>query len=906
MAKKTINLGTGELSGDGESIRSAFSKINENFTEIYAGEVLDLSKVDQHILPAVTDTYDLGSPSKQWRSLYLTGSTVYFNGVPLSVTNDGTIIVNGEVAATPGGALTWDSIVDKPTFTGSQGITATTDINGNVTVGFGGVLEVGSQTQYSFEQIVDESGPNPVYSSRLSLPFITEFLGGDISLTSWGSGLNIKTRNPDPFTDYTWSFRYDGTLIAPSTIAFGDGNRTNINQVNNNFVITTNTGPGDPYSWTFDEFGNLTLPGGAVVDTYGDGAGGSTYLWSAPGEVIAVRSMIAENNFGGGIDVRPDGSVDIIAQNTSSASWRFNENGSLTFPNLTTQTTAWTGSVSSLVNGNNIVSLGSDGTLTTPAGLSIAKQNNGSNVHIGSTIQVDLDKNLEIKAIGTGYSTFGWQNLDNDLNFITLNYNQSKNILITTGNASVQNGTYNWEFGSNGNLTLPNNSVLAVDGTNVEVRNVTNFNVEATGVVNVYTDSGFAGHQWQFGDNGNLQLPVGGDIVDSNGNSVLGGNANTGDITFDGVKIIGNTAPGVPFNAIGLVPDNRTVEGYNFVDNGQFLVVYPTTGFNGDTPHIHIAAGTGPNGSGDLILGDDNLNVEINHQGYVTIKSYDPLRNNNHYWTFSGENGTLFGPGMGTVIVAGLAGAPGSDLYLTPGGVDRFTSDIQFADADGTSKSVYTVDTNTFYIGNIPPIGGASLWYQNGSAVAITSIIIGSGTATFNLGDPVTLAAGTSYTVEWPGTNTYDVRVQTDSGDWRFKNDGSFSNRGSFTRTTTPGINSLETSAVVWTGLFDYISGAKLTIQLETDEVGDATGWHSQMCEAIIASRGYANSAGGALGDPIMTVYGVTYTSTVPLATFTVQRNPTTKLIEVVATRTAATTDSIAFRIYSVETATRD
>lgn len=35
MAKQTINLGTGELTGDGESIRSAFDKINDNFTETY-------------------------------------------------------------------------------------------------------------------------------------------------------------------------------------------------------------------------------------------------------------------------------------------------------------------------------------------------------------------------------------------------------------------------------------------------------------------------------------------------------------------------------------------------------------------------------------------------------------------------------------------------------------------------------------------------------------------------------------------------------------------------------------------------------------------------------------------------------------------------------------------------------
>ena len=35
MAKQTINVGSGDQSGDGESIRSAFVKINENFDEIY-------------------------------------------------------------------------------------------------------------------------------------------------------------------------------------------------------------------------------------------------------------------------------------------------------------------------------------------------------------------------------------------------------------------------------------------------------------------------------------------------------------------------------------------------------------------------------------------------------------------------------------------------------------------------------------------------------------------------------------------------------------------------------------------------------------------------------------------------------------------------------------------------------
>jgi hypothetical protein len=54
----------------------------------------NLSAVAEHILPAANLTYDLGSTSSQWRSLYVGTSTVFFGGIPLRVTNEGGITVN--------------------------------------------------------------------------------------------------------------------------------------------------------------------------------------------------------------------------------------------------------------------------------------------------------------------------------------------------------------------------------------------------------------------------------------------------------------------------------------------------------------------------------------------------------------------------------------------------------------------------------------------------------------------------------------------------------------------------------------------------------------------------------------------------------------------------------------------
>ena len=123
MAKQSINLGTGELTGDGESIRSAFDKINDNFTETYndiatnlanafdgdynslsnkpvlfSGDyndltnqptMLDLSTIDQSIIPDTDIAYDLGSATNRFKDLYLSGNTINLGSVSLSAAGGG-------------------------------------------------------------------------------------------------------------------------------------------------------------------------------------------------------------------------------------------------------------------------------------------------------------------------------------------------------------------------------------------------------------------------------------------------------------------------------------------------------------------------------------------------------------------------------------------------------------------------------------------------------------------------------------------------------------------------------------------------------------------------------------------------------------------------------------------------
>jgi len=247
-----------------------------------------------------------------------------------------------------------------------------------------------------------------------------------------------------------------------------------------------------------------------------------------------------------------------------------------------------------------------------------------------------------------------------------------------------------------------------------------------------------------------------------------------GTITFSGNNIRGDGSveEGFPFGRISLIPNNGIGQGGDrFTDNGQYIDIYPTT--NNDAPHIHIAAGKNAvAGQGDLILGDDNYHIDVNHSGQIKIRAFDS---------------------------------------------DTFT--------------------------------------------------------------------------------TYD---------WQFNNDGTLSSpEGSWTKTTNNSLNNGVLTQVVWTSTVDFISGAKLTIQVEASETDgvNGTSWETQICEAIIAVRGYNTTS-----QPVMSVYGVTHTSIAPLMTFTVQRNPVTLLIEIVGTRTATarTDNNSSLRIYSVETGNND
>lgn len=160
MTIQYVNTGSGANAGDGDSLRTAFYKINNNFAELsslsntdtsviiinsfppttstegtiwydtvsgrnfiyYDGfwvdaappavEPISFTTVTSHILPGADLTYDLGSTSSQWRSLYVGSSTIN----NFTVTN----------AAIIGGILNIDRGIHEKFTTSTSIITTTT------------------------------------------------------------------------------------------------------------------------------------------------------------------------------------------------------------------------------------------------------------------------------------------------------------------------------------------------------------------------------------------------------------------------------------------------------------------------------------------------------------------------------------------------------------------------------------------------------------------------------------------------------------------------------------------------------------------------------------------------------------------------------------------------------------
>jgi hypothetical protein len=280
MAKRIIRTGD-NADPIGDSLKNAFVKVNDNFTELYnalglsdnaipnlgafefTGSVISTTDsssivIDQavnitsdlsvggDILPQTANGGDLGSSTLPWRSLYVSQSTIYLGGVPLTLDANNNLTVNGS-PVTGGGVSSL--------------------VNGANTV------SLGADGKLTF--------PNGMVIDPTTYNNQTTFWSGGDAITN---GISLTTG------EITNSVIIPGTVFADAT-GVGNTNPLSISGKNGVGITTGADGLAHPqYNWNFGTDGDLTLPeGGDILNSSGQSVlGGGSYtpddsdLWNSP------------------------------------------------------------------------------------------------------------------------------------------------------------------------------------------------------------------------------------------------------------------------------------------------------------------------------------------------------------------------------------------------------------------------------------------------------------------------------------------------------------------------------------------------------------------------------------------------------------------------------------------------
>lgn len=132
MAKQVINIGTAANDGTGDPLRTAFDKVNDNFTELYSDDAGDVNSVNGQTGVVVLDTDDITQGTTNLYNATHTGEvtgdvalTIASNVVDadnLKVTGNGN---SGQALLSDGdGTFSWGSAGN--TYTAGDGITLNT------------------------------------------------------------------------------------------------------------------------------------------------------------------------------------------------------------------------------------------------------------------------------------------------------------------------------------------------------------------------------------------------------------------------------------------------------------------------------------------------------------------------------------------------------------------------------------------------------------------------------------------------------------------------------------------------------------------------------------------------------------------------------------------------------------
>ncbi len=435
--------------------------------------------------------------------------------------------------------------------------------------------------------------------------------------------------------------------------------------------------------------GNI-LPGAS--NTYS--LGNSTLWWSniwVSGNTIYIGGvalgMTAGNvlTVGGNAVLQNDSNTTISTTGNITADYFFGNGSQLTGLNTSSISNGSSnvdiatanGNVTVTANGTYTWSFEDTGTMNFPAS--------------PASIFGGLDNDFTINTANSNAATYTFTFSQLGDLTVPVNLNVIENLYAAdlvgpgNGNVTVTANTESWLFETDGRLFLPNSGVINASGNSVDIGSEDAISLEANTVVNIYTDTNGAGHQWQFGDAGELTLPASSEIKEV---------ANPG---------------GFPGYAMALSPDPN-----NAIDADQQLLIYPTGGV--DANHLHITSGNLYNT--ELFLGNDDLYVKLANTGNIVVNTNDN-GGNFAQWTFD-TTGNINLPTNGSINfnAGGIVQAVDEDftILVQDADDDGFRLNLNVDDGAGNILSSYQQERDQFELGF--PVTG-KYWQFNDDGLAV-------------------------------------------------------------------------------------------------------------------------------------------------------------------------------------------
>lgn len=459
MTKQIINIGTSPDKGNGDPLRIAFDKINQNFTELYDnlgidGTVFDPLNIDTNLIPKTNNTYDIGSPSKQWRSMYVGLNTLYINNVPISLDENGNLIVDGD----PVGANPFDQSLNTNDEVGFSSVTSA----------YGFLAQING-TNPGQELVIQSGGThNWIFHGNGQLEF------PDSSQQSTAYRFSAQATAPVKTAGALWFNTTDGRLYVNYNNTWVDASPTEI----------------DPSAIRFNEQNQIELPNsGLIGDNYDDGGAG---IQAPPGSYAIINSNNQQQY------VEADDSAVYIGTNwpNNNHNWTFSKDGKLTLPAGTSFeyfNTPLTGHGDGLARLD--FSLQTDGVVT--QWLAASPNPAGSGYSIGNTFTFNDDflgipgasVTIEVVSIGPGGSIV-------ELGFTQPPLYPADIYRDSPINIQVGAGSNRWTFKSDGDLKLPG-GITAINS----------IDISAGDAVNIITNNTGSVKTWSFDEDGKLTLP---------------------------------------------------------------------------------------------------------------------------------------------------------------------------------------------------------------------------------------------------------------------------------------------------------------------------------------------------------------------------------------------------------------